>query len=231
MIEGLLAARELGGLDPGDVEELRDEMRSHGDCADCRRLERETVETVAGIAFSLEPVEPSPGLEEATVARALAARPATRPLATAPGPAVDRRRRGWARGLVATAAAAALFAGGWVAGSLGDRGPGLPIAGGRVAAFQGSGAGTLALVYRPAERGAVLVGSGLEPTTPGTTYELWLFHGSTPVRAGCFSPSGAGGVLTFLDVPVGSAAQAVVTRESTSCPSAPTTQPIFTARL
>lgn len=233
MIEGLLAARELGGLEPDGEDELRAEMRSHGDCAECRRLERETAEAVAGIAFSLAPVEPSPEVEEATVARALAARPATRPvdrpLAPAPSP-VTRPSWRWARALVAAVAAVALFAGGWLAGQIQHRGPAFPL-GGRVAAFEGSGAGALALVYRPSERGVYLVGSGLEAPSSGTTYELWLFRGSTPVRAGCFEPGGSGGVLTYLDVPVGSAGQAAVTRESSSCPSAPTTQPVFSTPL
>jgi Anti-sigma-K factor rskA len=235
MIEGLLAARELGGLESDGEVELRSEMRSHGDCAECRRLERETAEAVAGIAFLLPPVEPSPGLEERTVARALAARPATRPadrpLAVAPGPVRARGRRTWARAVVAAAAAMAIFAGGWLTGSLTGRGSAFSLAQGRVAAFQGSGAGSLALVYRPSGRGMYLVGSGLAPAEAGRTYELWLFHGSTPVRAGCFEPSGGGAVLMFLDVPLASAGQAAVTREPSSCPSAPTTQPIFTTAL
>jgi Anti-sigma-K factor rskA len=235
MIEGLLAARELGGLEHEGEEELRAEMRSHGDCAECRRLEDETSEAVARIAFSLAPVEPSAGLEEATVARALAVRPATRRADPSLGPvpvaARPRRSRAWTRALAAAVAAVGLFAGGWLAGSLRDGGPEFPLAQGRVAAFQGSGAGTLALVYPSSGRGAYLVGAGLEPPAAGTTYELWLFHGSTPVRAGCFEPGSGGGVLRYLDVPVSSAGQAAVTSESTSCPSAPTTQPLFSTAI
>jgi hypothetical protein len=233
-IEGLLAARELGGLEAEGEERLRAEMRSHGECGECRHLELETAEAVAAIALSLEPVEPSPGLEERTVARALAARPAggvaiARPDASAPSHVARRPFR--ARALVAAVAAVAIFLGGWLTGLLGGRGTGFPPLEGRVAAFEGPGTGTLALVYRPAGRGVYLVGSGLEPPGSRTTYELWLFRGSTPVRAGCFEPSGEGRVLTYVDATVGSAGEAAVTREPTSCPPAPSTEPIFTTPL
>jgi hypothetical protein len=235
LIEQLLAARELGGLEPDGEQRLDEAMSAHGTCEECRRLERETAEAASSLAFALEPVAPSPDLEERTVARARAARA---PIERAPVGRVDgavvaigRRRSGPWKALLGVVAAVAIFAGGWLAGSS-SRGPEpFPLASGRVAAFRGSSGGTLSLIYRPSGRGAVLVGSDLPALRPGSTYELWLFESGTPIRAGCFTPAEGGAVVRFLDVSVAPAAQAAVTEEPASCPSAPTTSPIFQTTL
>lgn len=234
LIEELLAVREIGGLEPDGERRLEEEMSAHGACEECRRLERETAEAATSLAFSLEPVAPSPDLEERTVALALAERaPAERSRSEGLDAAVVtiRRRRGSAwKALVGVAAAVAIFAAGWFAGSSSGGAEPFPFANARVAAFHGSGSGTLALVYRPSGRGTVLVGSGLPAPRTGSTYELWLFESGTPVRAGCFTPA-EGAVVSFLDVSAARAAQAAVTEEPAACPSAPTTTPIFQTSL
>lgn len=217
LIEELLTVRALGAIDPDDDARLRDEMARHGDCEECGRLARETTEAAGRLAFALDPVPVGHDLEERTVARLRDERPS--PGATP-----------WVRPLVAAVAAALLFAGGWLAGRATGGGTPFPLEDGRVAAFQGSGSGNLALVYRPGERGLYLIGSDLAEPVDGITYELWLFRDGTPVRAGCFEPSD-GGILRFVDVSLGGAETAAVTRESTACPTAPTTEPLFTATL
>jgi len=230
LIEALLAARALGGLHANDESRLRAEMAEHGDCPECRRLERETADAAGRVAFALDPVPVSREFEERVVALALAGRP-TGALATAP-PAgrTAVSARAWVRPVAAAAAALALFAGGWLVGSS-SAGGGFPPTGGRVAAFESRTGGTLALVYRSSEEGMYVIGSGLVRPAPGRTYELWLFRGQTPVRAGCFEPGSGGTVAEFIDVPLGSARTAAVTEEPTACPSAPTTRPLFTVSL
>jgi hypothetical protein len=226
LIEELLALRALGALEPQDEALLREEMGDHQPCDECRRLERGTSEVAGRLPFALEPVAVGRELEDATVAKALAARPAASVPAATGGASITHRR--WARALVAVAAAVALFVGGWVAGSVvgSDQRTGA-----QIAAFRGTPGINLSLVYASRERGAYLVGSGLPATSSGTTYALWLFHGSTPVSAGCFEPTTQGTITTFVDASLAGAATAAVTLEPSSCPSAPTTSPILTASL
>jgi hypothetical protein len=234
-IEELLAVRELGGLEPDGERWLEEEMAAHSPCEECRRLERETAEAASSLAFALEPVAPSPELEARTVARAVAARTPIGPehAERSDGSVVTipRRRRAPWKALVGFAAAVAIFAGGWFVGSSSNRTEPFLFPHARVAAFHGSGGGSLALVYRPSGRGAVLVGSDLPAPRTGTTYELWLFESGAPVRAGCFTPAEGGAVVSFLDVSVARAAQAAVTEEPAACPSAPSTTPIFQTTL
>ena len=228
MIEELLSAGALTGLDAVDEGRLGEEMSSHGACDECARLRRATLETAGRLAFALTPARVSARLEEATLTRARAQRS---PMAADPemdrAPA-GRTTRAW--GLGAVAAAIVLFFVGWLAGThAADHGSTFPVDG-RVAVFSGSPA-NLALVYRPGESGMYLIGGNLEQPAKGTTYALWLFHGDTPVGAGCFSPSSRGSVLRFVDASAQGVSAAAVTQESTSCPSAPTVAPMLTASL
>lgn len=226
VIEELLTLRALGALEPDDEATLREEMADHQPCEECRRLEREASEVAGRLPFALEPLPVALDLEDMTVARALAQRPATSGAATAaPERAPDRR---WLRAVVAIAAAVALFVGGWVVGTAGR---GTPSPGAQIATFGGAPGINLSLVYAAKERGAYLVGSGLPSPSAGKTYALWLFHGSTPVSAGCFAPTDRGTITTFVDVSLADAATAAVTIEPTSCPAAPTSEPILTATL
>lgn len=226
LIEELLSARALGGLDTDDEQTLARELAAHGvDCAECRRIQDECDEVAGRLAFALDPVAVPEGFEDRVARRAIGRRGESRR-----PPAVVR---GWARGLVAVAASVALLSGGWVL--RGAVGPGVPdpaafIRAAKVVNFQGSG-GTLAIAYRPGESGAYLFGAGLATPQPGRTYELWRFQEDTPISTGCFQPEAGGTLIRFFDTSLGEANQMAVTVESTSCPSAPTTTPILTADL
>src|SRR5207247_10668356 len=55
LIEELLAARALGGLEPEDDTVLRAAMAAHGDCEECRRLETGFEGTAGLLGFALDP--------------------------------------------------------------------------------------------------------------------------------------------------------------------------------
>lgn len=226
LIEELIAVRALGGLDGGDDDALQREMAEHGpECAECRRLEAEYGEIAGRLAFALDPAEVRQGLEDDLVAAATAD-----PFPAGTEPEAPRARRGLGlRSLVAVAAALVLFAGGWAFGSLSSGGDAVP-KDARVVAFEGA-TGELSLAYRPGETGVYLLGSGFEPQPEDLAYELWSFRGETPVRGGCFRPAPDGSVFAFLDTEIGVTELMAVTLESSSCPSAPTTEPILLAEL
>lgn len=223
-IEELLWARALGAIEPDDERRLDAEMGAHGDCDECRRLERDAAEVAGRLALSLDPVAVPPGLEERTVA---VATPTPR-VATA-APPHTRTAPQWWRAVAAVAAAIVLFAGGWLVGREAE--PETVLLDGRVVSFDATGGGTLSLVYRPDEPGVYVVGSRLPAPAPGRTYELWFFRGDTPVRAGCFLPAD-GVVLQRVEVSIEDEyTDAAVTEEPNACPAAPTRTPVFTAPL
>jgi len=233
-IEEVMVVRSLGGLDPQDEHELHREMVEHGaECSECRRLEAEYAgyEDAAGrLAFALDPVPVREGLEDQVVA-STAAEKLTRVM-TPRERRRERRRPGPGtvlRPFVAVAASLVLFAVGWAAGAL-TSGDDVAIPpGARVVVFEGEGGATLALAYRPGDRGVYLVGS-LDPPPVDQAYELWTFRGDTPVRGGCFQPEADGSLFEFLDAEIEPTPLMAVTVESTSCPSAPTTDPILLAQ-
>jgi hypothetical protein len=228
-IEELLSLRALGAIEPQDEALLRAEMADHHQpCEECRRLEREISEVAGRLPFALDPIPIDRDLEDDTVAKALAVRPAAVAAGTATGGG-DTPSRRWIRALVAVAAAIALFVGGWVAGSIGRGRP--ADVGAQISTFHGTPGINLALVHASPERGAYLVGSDLPPAPAGKTYALWFFHGATPVSAGCFEPTTQGTITALVDASLTGAGSAAVTLEPTACPSAPTSAPILTANL
>ncbi len=230
-IEELLAVRALGGLDADDDERLRREMAEHGDdCQECRRLEFELGEVAGRLAFALDPVHVRDGAENRLVAAATRERVRLRP-------AGDRGRRstGWPgmrlRPLVAIAASVVLFAAGLGVGVVASGGgDGVP-PDARVVAFQGEGAGSLSVAFRPGNDGVYLLGSGLQEPPSGRVYEVWMFQGGTPVPTTCFRPSQDGSVFEFVDAGLGTTDAMAVTIEPSDCPSAPTTTPILSAEI
>jgi Anti-sigma-K factor rskA len=224
-IEELLAIRAIGGLDPHDEAELDREMATHGpDCQECRRFETEYEETAGRLAFALDPVAVRDGFAQETFERAFggAAEPSGERLG-AP------RRRGWLRPLVGVAAAIVLFAGGVLVGTA--------VTGGQpsertVLTFQSeTESGTLAAAFTPGSSGVYMVGTGLPTLPQGKVYELWLFTGDTPASAMCATPTSDGSVFGFSDSSLEGVGLMAVTVESSDCPSAPTTQPVFTAEV
>jgi hypothetical protein len=122
----------------------------------------------------------------------------------------------------------ALFAGGWFA--RGSTSPTVPAGGGaRVVAFTGQG--ELQVAYRPGVAGAYLFGSRLPAPGPGRVLEVWMIRGRSVTPGACLSPAGDGSLAAFLDADLGGTEQMAVTAEPSSCPDAPTSKPILTARL
>ena len=238
LIEELLSVDALGGLDDADRALLDRERAAHGECEDCARLEIELGEVAGRLGLSLDPVAVRPDMAD-DILRAVGARIAPEPpkVVTDRGSEVpvDRterrgRRDGSWRGLVAVAAAFVLFVGGWVVRDVTDRDGSGELGRSQLVRFAGE-SGTLAMAYEPGKPGAVFFGSDLPDPGSDRVYEIWMMHGDdAPVSSGCVAPE-AGRLLTYLDTDIGSADTMAVTVESTSCPAAPTTDPVLTATL
>ena len=227
LIEELIAARALGGLDAADQERLRAEMASHGpDCEECRRLEADYADVAGGLGFALDPIAVRPGFAEDTFERALG--PQARPVDVPTG---RGRRRGVLRPLVGIAAAFVLFVGGWVVGvALTEDEPAITEA--TTISFEGAADGaTVSAAFRPGEPGMFLLASGLPTLPEDQVYELWVFEGETPVSALCARPSENGSLFEFVDASLEGVGLMAVTVEPDSCPDTPTSDPIFTAEV
>jgi hypothetical protein len=240
-LEELIVARALGGLDPEDERAYERERAEHGaDCAECRRLEAEYADVAGRLAFTLDPEPVSPDLEDRVVALATAS--ATVPDAPPPSQndelaqrRTERGRRGGslARTLVAIAAAFVLFVGGWAIGSATSGGePSIP-ADARVVAFEGADTGdaTLSVAYTPGEPGVYVLGSDLPAPADDQVYEVWMIQDGQPVPGPCLRPEADGSLFAFADADLGTTEAMAITVESSSCPSAPTSDPVFTAEI
>jgi anti-sigma-K factor RskA len=222
-IEELLAVRALGGLDPEDEVALQRAMAAHGpDCEECERLQVEFETTAGLLGFALEPAPVDPSMADRILVQPQRAPEPVRP--------TRRGRRAWTA-MVAAAAAIVLVVA--VAGVALLRPRTQTITGvtfgQRIVTFQGS-SGDVAMAYTPGEPGALIVGSGLPAPGADRTYEIWAITGTTPVSAGCVAPTD-GRIATFTDLDVSESDVMAITLESTACPSAPTTQPVYTAAL
>jgi anti-sigma-K factor RskA len=219
-IEELLAVRALGGLEPDEEAELRRAMAEHGpDCAECRRLEEDLGATAGLLGFALEPVAVDPAMADRILARPRA--PAT------PTGAHRGRGRWWAAVAVAAAIVVVLAS----VAVLRPRTQTVASAAltSRVVFFQG-GSGQVAMAFSPGQPGALIVGKELPPPGPGRIYEIWAITGTTPVSAGCVSPTD-GRLAAVTDLDVSTSDVMAITVEPTDCPAAPTTQPVYTATL
>lgn len=222
-IEELLALRALDGLDEEDAARLEIAMAEHGECQGCGDIERGFAEAAAFLAASLDPDPVAPDafdrLIEAT---------RTRAPVEADALAVRRARRGLPGWLAAAAAFLVLI------GSVAfwRSGGGVETEtdwGARVVRFEG-GEGELAMAFVPGEPGAAFWGRNLPDPGAGRTYEIWMIAGDSPVSGGCITPVD-GRVAIFVEADVGTADLMAVTVESSSCPEAPTSDPILTAPL
>src|SRR5439155_6760645 len=182
LIEELVAADVLHGLDELDRRRLERELESHGpDCEECDQLIAEYSEVAARLAVPLDPAAPSAEAEERVIAL-LREREDTSGEPERAGregpPTRGASRRRW----VAFIAVAAAFA---VLGGLVGRA--LPRTGTRVdqrflafaaepgtrfIAFPPKDGETLAVAVNPAAPGGWIVGSGLPGLADGKVYEL-----------------------------------------------------------
>lgn len=228
-IDELLAIRSLGGLDGDDALLLERELAAHGDCDECRRLEAEHNEVAGMLALSLDPRPVDGAMADRIVADAQREErePDRITVASSSDELSARRdaRLGRWQAAFGIAAAIALI----LAFVLATRPGGGVTVPGTIVAFEGA-RGELAMAYTPGERGALVWGAGLPDPGGGKTYELWMIEGGNPVRGACLAPTD-GAVAAYLDADLSSAELMAVTVESADCPSAPTTDPVFTAEL
>jgi len=209
-LQELLAVDALGGLDTAGVAELQRAQRDHGPCERCAQVRTDMQEVAGRLAFALDPVAGPDDPGSIIADRRGSDR------------VVDLRRTGtgWARAILAVAAAVAVFLAGWAIRGSGS------VPAPRIVAFTGSG--TLTAAFVPGRSGVTLSGSGFAALPSDQTYELWTFQGKTPNSGGCFTPND-GSVSVTLPADATKADLMAVTVESSACPSAPTTAPIVTA--
>ncbi|MGH2682127.1 MAG: anti-sigma factor domain-containing protein [Actinomycetota bacterium] len=221
-IEELLALEALGALEGEDAQALARALQEHGpDCPECSGLRRELGDVAGRLAFALDPVAVRADISE-EILTAEPGKPLHRVHVFRPG--------------LGAAAAAALIALGAVGGYLltprqqsevAALAEFLSRADVRVVRFEGAGGNVSAAV---APRQGFLFASDLEPLPEGHVYELWMIRGDTAVQALCLEPRDGVVVGRFEGDVTGSDALAV-TVEPASCPSSPTTDPIFVAPL
>jgi anti-sigma-K factor RskA len=199
-VHALAAAYALDALDP---EERRRFESHYPDCDACRIEVDQFRETVAHLGAAA----PStlPGHLKARVLAEVGQTPQLPPIVT-PGP-----KRQWLRPVLAVAAVVILVLG--LAGVLYARHGSTTEDAGRelsqvLAApdtqtikLEGTGQGTLRVVYSQEEGKAVLVGAGLPSAGPDRTYQLWSVNGTTVSSAGVFEPTPAGRVAAVVAAP------------------------------
>jgi hypothetical protein len=239
LIEELMAADALGGLDDDDRALLERERASHSDCSECREIEAGFAETAGRLAFTLtpEPVEGSMADRIIATTRATTTDPDPGPepapaLAAPPGDLAEhraRRARPW-RPLLAVAAvlAAAILAVATLRPS--TTSVSRASTSQRIVAFSGQPEGSLAMAFTPGQPGAVLWGAGLPDPGADRVFEIWMIEGGSAVSGGCVTPVD-GVVALSVDADIGTAETMAVTEESSDCPSAPTSDPFMAADL
>jgi hypothetical protein len=221
VIEEALAVHALGGLEADEETELRRAMAEHGPaCSECRRLEAGFDATAGLLGFALDPLP-----VDSAIADLILARPRASSAAPRPGP--PQRGRWWIG--VAVAAAVVVVLGSIVVLRPQTQTVGSATLASQVVFFQG-GTGRVAMAYSPGEPGALIVGTDVPPPGAGRIYEIWAIVGTTPVSAGCVSPT-EGRIAAVTDLDVSTSDAMAITVERTACPSQPTTQPIYSATI
>ena len=230
LIDELLAVRALDGLDPDDEALLERELASHGDCDECRRLEAEHAEVAGALALALEPRPVDPAVVERIVTEPQDG-PSASPDVSARGAAPpdeladrrDARLRRWQSAFGVAAAIALILA--FVLATRSDE-VSVPST---LVTFDGE-SGEVAMAYTPGESGIFVWGNDLPDPGQGNVFELWMIQDGEPISGGCLTPTD-GSVAAFVDADPSSAQVMAVTVESSDCPAAPTTDPVFTAEL
>jgi anti-sigma-K factor RskA len=229
LIDELLAARALDGLDDADAAVLERELAAHGECEECRRLETQHREVAGMLAFALDPRPVRDAMVDRILSQSRTDGGTTAPAAAATPDALTARRNArlvrWQAAFGVAAAVALILA--FVLATRPDGAPSVPQV---VVAFEGETPGEVALAYTPGEPGALVWATGLPDPGSGKVYEVWMIEDDQPVRGACLSPDD-GAVAAYLDADLSSGPLMAVTVESTECPSAPTTDPIYTVDL
>jgi hypothetical protein len=224
-IEELLAARALGGVDERESAELDRLLGEHGACAECRRLGDGFEEVAGRLAFALSPVEMPAAIADRILSTERA--PVVAPAGREPARVTTRRRP-----IAALAIAAVLVAAVVTAGLVRSRPTSVTLAAGQTfTTFDApDGAGVLTLAHTPGAPGAFVWGRDLLDPGEGRVYEIWMIQDGTPVSGGCVSPTD-GRLALFVAERLDDAEVMAVTFEDPSCPSAPTTEPVYVAEL
>jgi hypothetical protein len=222
-IEELLTLEALGGLDAGERAELDEALAAHDPCDTCAALREEIGDAGGRLAFALEPVPVPAALERSVMA-------ATAGADVAP---MRRRRGAWIAAVAAMVAAVAIGAA--IGATI--REPSAPSnelaallaePGTHVIRFEGASGNAAIAVAADGSR-SYIVGTGLEPLPEGKVYEVWSIAGTTPASLTCI-PSPDGRLDGSIGRSVAGADVVAVTVEDASCPSAPTSDPILTAK-
>jgi hypothetical protein len=200
-IEELVAVEALGGLGRQERNRMVELMSEHGPlCPECHRLSTDYSEVAGNLALAVDPFPISTEEEERLLALARQVEPDAADAGVAilpgepstdtppPGGGASRRGVGPIRRLAAAVAAAATLAAlGGVAGYFIASRPSPAL---RVVAFKAPQGQSLAVVFHPGTRAALVIGSNLPTPPDGRVYELWFRpSGSTRMRpAGTFRP-------------------------------------------
>jgi hypothetical protein len=231
VIEELFAVDALDGLDGEDRERLRREREAHGDCDECRVLEREFAETAAQMSSVLDPVPVDGSMVERILASSATPVPAP-PVAAGQVDELSVRRslraRAWQTWAAAAAAAAVLVA---IVISLAPASVETTVSTSqRVVSFGGETEATLAMAYTPGSPGAVFFGTGLDDPGADAVYEIWMIEDGIATSGGCVAPTD-GVVALSVDASIGTSEAMAVTVEPADCPAAPSGRPVLEADL
>ena len=213
----LTAGYALDALDPAERESYEAHL---GSCERCREELQGFWRVTGSLARAAGGPPPRPALRERILEQARAERQNVVPL-----------RRRWTvpvlSGAAAVAAIAALALGLWatsVSRDLDDANRELAVLGNPDARTYESDDGEASLVVAPSGDAALVVRT-LEPAPEGKDYEIWVFEGDVPRRAGVFEQPG----VAMLTRPVAPGQTIAVTLEPDGGVDAPTSDPLFTA--
>jgi anti-sigma factor RsiW len=213
----LTAAYALDALDPDERERYEAHLAT---CERCREELQGFWQVSGALAHAADGPAPPPALRERIIEAARGERPNVVPLRP--------RRSGRAVSAVAAVAAVALLAVGAWGVSLSRE---LDDAERELAVLADPGARTIAasggqadLVVAPTGDAALVVRT-LPPAPEGKDYEIWVFEGEVPRRAGLFERRG----VALLTRPVEAGQTVAVTLEPDGGLDAPSGEPLFTA--
>jgi anti-sigma-K factor RskA len=213
----LTAGYALDALDPPERERYEAHL---GSCERCREELQGFWQVTGSLARAAGGPRPPASLRARILEQARSERPNVVPL-----------RRRWTvpvvSGAAAVAAIAALALGLWgtsLSRDLDNANRELAVLGHPDARSYESEDGEASLVVAPSGDAALVV-RGLEPAPEGKDYEIWVFEGDVPQRAGLFEQPG----VAMLSRPVAPGQTVAVTLEPDGGVDAPTSDPLFTA--